>query len=362
MLFPGASPVVYVLPGASKYIPSLIDVLGLLFLYLGAFYLVSFWEMYPGTTIKWGKFELIQFAVVFVHYAVGRVCKEQEILQAYAWIATVIISLTIAQIFLDEERIRYGYGWQLMMCLPAALLLRKYWLVVIGLTVMLASRHKSALACAVLGCLIVFIFAKLPPLPRSKPAQQMLSLAFHLTALIFASIAVYILSPHIISTIGRFISDDSTTFRVLGVSIEPEGEDIVRAAHILEAIRILPEHYIKGMGYMNFYEWTTDLGGFASINQYGTELTGITLHNAYLSWVIEGGITVSVVVLFIAHRLWSRIRSMLVYSRNFAVLSIAWFAILLLHGMFHQLHQMMQLWGSIALIYGFIDRKRTYPA
>lgn len=372
LVVPASSPLALLLYEHASKVRGLLTLWGLIALYLIAFYAVSLWELFPGTTVVWGKFELVHFAVAAVFYMLGRAFDERSILVALHVLGVVIVAATVIQLGLDhEENRRYGYGWQLMLCLPASVLLRKYWFVAAAFLVMLASRHKAALACAALSVGITFVFASLPKervtsiayLTRASAAVVAV-LGSVLLLLVYPDKATEAFAP----AIERFLDEDAG-LEVFGVEIRGEGPDPARELVTARSVELLRESLPQGMGYMNFATLIGDETGALSTLVGGREFYGINLHNSYMTWVLEGGVLVSCVVLLLFWRTWARIswlrRNPATY--NFGILFIAWAAACLLLAGFHQLHAIMQFWGTLGLIYGYYDhhalvtRARSVP-
>jgi hypothetical protein len=356
MLFPANSPLSFLVHRASRHLPGLKEYLLLIGLYFLAFYIVSFWELFPGTTVIWGKFEIVEIAVAITYYMFARSCSAQTIVTAHHNLGVALVTLTLAQLALDQEAIRYGYGYQLMLCLPASMLLRKYWFVALGLAVMLASQHKTPLICACLAVAIMFLFAR-PEKPRLSQAVKYMRVAHAILAVMICATLLVAVFPRIVATLSRFIGTEGV-FEFAGVQVEAEGIDVSRVYIVERSLELLREFFPAGMGYMNFFEWTGLEVTDVRTTRLGVEVGGISLHNSFITWVLEGGLLVSAAVLYIFWRVSKRIRALLLEpaSRNLGVLCIAWAVACLLLGGFHQLHQMMQFWGTMALIYGFSDR------
>lgn len=359
--FPHRSPVGLLMYDFAKDVRSLGTLLFLIGLYFLAFYVVSFWELYPGTTIEWGKFEMVQFAVAANGYVLGRVFKEETILKLLHYMGVVLVAMTVIQFAVDREAIRYGYGTQLMLCLPASVLLRKYWFVAVALAVMAVSRHKTPLACALLAVTITYVFAKVP-------STKLTVLQYHARAsaivvcvpLAIASLVLFApeLAEEFSPAIARVLPED-TTIRLAGVDIQGEERDIVRDYQIEASKDFLGEHLPQGIGYMNFLVLTGIQTSITANAGRDKEYPGISLHNSFMTWILEGGVLVSFVVLLLFWRVWARISWLRqTPSRNFAVMAIAWCAALLFLGVFHQVHQSMQFWATIGLIFGYYDRHK----
>jgi hypothetical protein len=352
VLFPHHSPL-----AIGKWNPGLLSLLLLIGTYFLAFYIVSFWELFPGTTLKWGKFEIINIVAAVVYYMIGRVCMTEDIAKWHYYLAALLVTFTIPQLLLDDDTIRYGYGWQLMYCLPAAVLLGRYMFVGFALAVMLASQHKVALACALLGCVIVFLLYRRPPRQWLTERQFYLLWMRRVIGIAGFVLVAALLFPYILLTFGRFIADQGVvTF--MGFQIFGEGTDTVRSLIAERSIEILSDHFPQGMGYMNFYEYTGLDADFVRTDRRGNVLEGLSLHNSYVSWALEGGFLVVLAVLLLFARTAKRVHFIVQGDRNFGALLLAWIAGALLLGFFHQLHQMMQFWGIIGLVFGVCDRMR----
>src|SRR5690606_6711377 len=51
-----------------------------------------------------------------------------------------------------------------------------------------------------------------------------------------------------------------------------------------------------GIGYMNFYAWYGMVTGYHAEGRTGAAIEGVNLHNSYMTWALEGGLPVCIVV------------------------------------------------------------------
>jgi hypothetical protein len=343
------------------------EMLSLIFFYFSAFYVVSFWELFPGTTIEHGKFELINIIIAICGFIVGRNYEQRDMMMAYTYLAFVILLITALQLALDEEQIRYGYGIQLMLCLPAALLLKKYLLISCGLVFMLASHHKTPLVATVLVLTIVYLCSRngkdnisVPSFEDEASSKKLkqepyLDASMAILSVIIGLVIFAINFDEILLTVARFLPEGS--FNILGVTVEAEEVDASREYLVLNTVLLLPDYFIQGMGYMNFYVWSgPDTGVYLS--RLDREVAGTNIHNSYMTWALEGGILVmSVVVLMVyrtARQIWRILTSK--SSRAVGLLLLSSFTALMFTAAFHQVHSTMQFWASIGLIFGYAEQ------
>lgn len=325
--------------------------LGWMALYGGGFLLVSFWEVVPGTTIAFGKFELINILVALNAYVIGRATTAQGIRRLHLLIGVLLIAGTLIEFVVAPGLPRFGYGLQLMLCLPAMLLLGRKWLVALGLIVMLASHHRTTLAGALLGCVIVLKFGHMQQVRGNRYLGAVRAFA----ALAVAGAAVVALAPQMIETVSRFLPNST---EILGV--EGSYEDYARISVELKSYSMLPEYWWKGMGFTNFYAYT-DLTSDAlyETNRFGVQQYATNLHNSYMTWLLEGGPIVASIVLMMFVSTGRRIRWIWKQDRDTGALLLAWCASALLLGWFHQLHASVQFWSILGIVFGYRDQLKA---
>ncbi len=336
--------------------------------YYLAFYIVSFWELFPGTTIEHGKFELLNLFNAMTAYLIGRNYRPEQLFARYHQLGVLIIFVTVMQLIFDPQVSRYGYGLQLMLCLPVALMINRYLIVVFGIAVLLASVHKTPIGGAIIGLLVTLFFMWKKPvqhielsasyLKRGKVRHKTAPLAsvYILLALLISGGAVLFFSEQVVSTISRFIPGES--LNVLGFTIRSAGVDYNRE-YVNDATLILfSEYFLKGIGYMNFYAWTgLDAGIFYTTN-LDRDIFGVNLHNSYATWALEGGVLVLVTVILLFYSTAKKLMVLLASGpyRDFGILAVAWVASLLLYCAYHQGHMTMQFWSVVGLIFGFYSQ------
>lgn len=302
-------------------------------LYFSAFYVVSFWEHFPGTTTRYGLFEIINILVAMNFFVLARACDSTTVLRGLSWLAIALVGLTIVQLMLDDTVTRYGHGQQLMLSLPAAYLLGRRWLVTFGLLVMLASQHRAPLAGAMLAVAVAAFWGR----PWSA-RRTWFSLAASVTLFAIGIGVALVLAEDTHATLARLLYEE---------------EGVTRVFITGRSLGLLQEHFPVGIGYMNFLMLTGYEIDHTIITRFGDEVVGVNLHNSYMTWMLEGGLLVTVVVLYILYRAWVRVRVALDDDRNMGVLFVAWATALLFLGAFHQLHSTMQFWGTLGFIFGF---------
>jgi len=326
------------------------ELLALIAGYFLAFYVVSFWEEFPGTTIEYGKFELIYIIVAINSFLIGRNLLQDKVVSLQSYLAVILVLITIAQMALDSEQKRYGYGLQLMLCLPAAMLFRQYVIVVIGILVMLASLHKTSLVAALLSLVVIALFSKKRTV---KPDNAFINASILALSIVIGLIVAAVFLQEILPTVARFLPEGSIT--IMDVNVESEGFDPAREYVTLRTLMLLPEYFVRGMGFMNFYIWSGPEVGEYEVNRFGQVVIGVNIHNSYMTWLLEGGLLVSFAVIILLYRTLKK--ALLLYSNDssspIGVVIISWCVAILVSAAFHQLHSSIQFWGTIGITFGY---------
>lgn len=323
--------------------------MGLVLLYIASLWVVSLWEMFPGTAAPYFKFEMIHLAVAANAYLVGRIATQRQLLTTHAVLGLALMVVTVAQILTDPDQPRYGYGIQTMLCVSAMLMLGWRWMTAAGLLVILASMHKTTLGCALLGVLVILWKADIPAQKGNRYVRAILQ---PLLATVIVGCAVVYLMPYMGSTLERLLPEDMYFNGLVGERSDPQREYI----HNL-SVSLLPEHWISGMGYMNFFALTeSEATVIYQIDRFGESTYGTNLHNSYMTWALEGGLLVCSIVALIFWRAGGRLRFIWNDDRNMGVLLAAWCAAALLFGWFHQLHSSVQFWSILGIIFGYRDQ------
>jgi hypothetical protein len=326
------------------------ELLALITMYFMAFYMVSFWEEFPGTTIEYGKFELIYIIVAINGFVIGRNLPQNKVVTLQSALAVILILITIAQMALDSDQIRYGYGLQLMLCLPAAMVLRQYLIVVIGLIIMLASFHKTSLVSALLSLTVITLLSKEHTL---RPHVKFINASIIILSIVVGLTVAAFYLQEILYTVSRFLPEGSVA--LMDVKVDADGVDPAREYVTLSTLMLLPEYFIRGMGFMNFYIWSGAEVGEYDVNRFGQVIVGVNIHNSYMTWLLEGGLLVSGVVVVMLYRTIKKAFALYSYESSslIGVVVLSWCVAVLASAAFHQLHSSIQLWGTIGMIFGY---------
>lgn len=325
-----------------------IELAALVGLYIVALWVVSIGEAIPGTAAPYFRFETIHMAVALNAYLVGRIVSQRQLFTLHGAIGLALMAATILQLTLDRDQVRYGYGVQMMLCIPAMLLLGWRWAAVGALLVVLASLHKTSLACALLAATVVYWKGQMPPATGNRYVRA----ALPLFASVLVAAALTYLLPMIGSTVERLLPEGLEIYGLVG-----ERTDAVRSRVYDLSFDLLPDYWPWGMGYMNFYALTEgESTAIYDFDRFGEAVYGINLHNSYMTWALEGGLLVCLVVVVMFWRAGSRVRWIWKRERHVGVLLIAWCAAALLLGWFHQLHSTVQFWSILGVIFGYRDQ------
>jgi hypothetical protein len=141
-----------------------------------------------------------------------------------------------------------------------------------------------------------------------------------------------------------------------------EAPDPTRTALDRIARDLLAEHFPQGMGYMSFVKASTQHISYTTFTASGEQLSGVSLHNTYLHFVLEGGWVIIIIVLA-ASAVFVRALCR-VYDagdRQTFLALLTWVMMAGLYGWFHQLYLTDYMFGLFGFALG-AARSSTHRA
>ena len=146
--------------------------------------------------------------------------------------------------------------------------------------------------------------------------------------------------------------------------IEAEKPDVLRWLIYNEASSRYETNWLLGIGYMNFMPWFGDMYNYSSENLNGKMVFGMSLHNTFQAWALEGGLPCLFIVTLLIFKYFSILRRRAKYSVNdleksyYKLLTIIMIC-LLVEGLFYQIHQTPVFFIMLGIVYALDDKKRN---
>lgn len=313
-------------------------------LYILAFYIVSFWELIPGTTMRHLPFQSLDWLILVSFFVVGYYSPLKKYIDINIALGYIIIAYTIVQITIFPDLTRFGYGVQSMLLLPLFFAYRKYVIANLLLISMLASNHLTPLVSGVFGVLTFTMIMHKGNFIKLILKNIKLAMPIFISALIF----VPILWDQISSTINRI--------SISGVSLS--GDDWVREYIILNSIELLKQTTLMGIGYMNFYAFSGHDTEYSFEERTGAIVEGFNLHNSFMTWGLEGGILVILAIILLGYLTIIRIKAIYNLDKCYGAYLFSVLSCFFIFGIAHQLHMAIQFWIYIGFIWGYSYRIR----
>jgi hypothetical protein len=240
---------------------------------------------------------------------------------------------------LTPEITRFGYGPLSMILLVVLVAYDRVLAAILLAVAMAASNHITPMVAGFAGVAFYLIVYYKGNILRLLVEKRRFMLAFFLVP-----VAVSVALQQTISTFSRF---------------QTLNDDYVRSYIVDQSTQMLRESKFLGIGYMNFYAWSGIDTGYAGESRTGSEILGFNLHNSYMTWALEGGLMVSVIVLVILWLTMGRLKAVLAADRQLGAVLMSWFIVFGIFALFHQVHMSIQFWGAIGLVWG-IHAKQVY--
>jgi hypothetical protein len=317
-------------------IDSLLRAVAPLILYFTWLLTTALWAAFPEVVVRWVAIDAIGIAVFILFYVAGRNARATSIVTAL--ISILIPAMIVAAIDhlrsdpADPAATRLApYAVTLLAILVPFLVLREResttrwpYRIAIGVTfaLLILGRNRACLATAlVLLAVSIVVFAR----PRDALVHAVI---------VAITIGVLLIVPAtrtpVVALAARIARAD-VTFG--GVRVAAQKRDGVRPTLARLSRELLPSAMPLGIGYMNMLEYSRQATGRSS-----------SLHNMYMTFLLEGGLPCVAIVLFLA---WRHARALQMrmrfppdaeerdYAKALAIASVG----VLLIGLVHQVQQ-----------------------
>jgi len=151
-----------------------------------------------------------------------------------------------------------------------------------------------------------------------------------------------------------YINESIERFNVKSHDVggEIRSEDWLRELHYEEGLKLLISMQPLGMGYHNFLGWSEKALGVET-----------SMHSAYLSWGLEGGLICVVIAYYLLYRFYSILIKMAKAADNirektfYEALMLSMIGVLI-NGLFHQAHQTPTLFVLLGIAYSVPYRQK----
>lgn len=305
------------------------------------------WALYPRDTLRWVAIDSIEIAVFALAFLAGRNATPGAITAALLTLTIPGVAITAIMYARDPAATRIG---QYAISLLAVVTPFAYWRIVharprwpailalaAGFAVLLFGRSRTQLATA---CLLTAIAA----LVFRRNVRASLREAVAGAVVAAATAAALLLVPATrtpVVTMFVRVTGIPVSWGDLHVAAEKKNDE--RAALTALSLDILPHQMPLGIGYMNFGRYFRGVEGYDS-----------SLHNVYMTWLLEGGLPCVAAVLLLA---WLHIRGLRAYiggaldpaQRAYGQACAIGSVGILTIGAFHQVHQSPVLWMLLGL-------------
>jgi hypothetical protein len=268
----------------------------------------------------------------------------------------------VAMMLFSPDASRYLAGPELSLATAASVFIGAWASWLLFITVAAASLKKTAIGLALIVSLAiplarVMIVSKrrqisgigarraLPVLPLGRSlsggAALAISIAFSLAvAVVFTATTEggpAVVQEKVVATLTRFSEGDPVREQVAEVSRE-----------------MLSESFPSGIGYKNFGYLTSERIRYTTRTLSGDVVSGVSLHNAFLHFAIEGGLIVVAIVValyaLLLRTLWLLLRHHA--NRDLVVALSSWVGCSVVFGLFHQLHDTVYFLGLFGFVFG----------
>jgi len=346
----------------------LLKAVGMISLYYFYLLLTALWAEYPETTLWWVTIELIFIVIFALFYLISLNYSVSRVTDFFVYLIPPAAVIFIVSSLIDPGAKRLG--WYALNILPFLLLFcvlrliesfsgRNIVLLAACLLMLLLGMSRTPLLMAGIGIVLM------GTLIAGWKARFKLAVVFAAVGLVLTiTVMTYQpLSVYAAKTFSRIAYQDVT---VGDEFIEAEAPDIVRWTIFDDALSLLETNWLWGMGYMNFMPWYGDRYGFVDYTVRDEEVVGMSLHNSFQTWALEGGVPCLAIVILLLWRYFRILRRQIRHSKNdmersyYKTYIVAMICLIVL-GFFHQPHQMPIFFILLGIVYALDEKNRCEP-
>jgi len=329
-----------------------------LLLYSLTFIVVSYYGVDFQTSIEYGVYYqppviVLEFAIAFI---IGYLFDERRTFKYLRVFAFVLMAYTLLQIELEPDRSRYVTNLNIPMAIPLFVFARQGFFALLSCLVLLLSLKKTVVACGLLSLALAYLLRgyvlrrERSTDPGGRLTAGRLIAAVSIVIFVFAAMAFIMIrfSGNLSATMARF----------------SEPEDTARAAITAYSLILLLQNFPVGIGWMGFLYMSIGVIRYDVTDARGEVRPGAPLHNSYMTWALEGGLPVLLIMMFLFWQLLRTIRR-LIRHRESALIgatALIWLLSGMLFGMFQQWHSSGTFWQLFGIVFGSYARYRCLYA
>ncbi len=328
--------------------------LGLVSLYAFSFIAVSYFGVDFTTSVQsyhvlYKPLILLDF---FVSFVVGYKYHENQSMKYVLLTGGIILVYAIADVWITPDKTRLISGLEIPMAIPAAVIFGNTFIALVMVVFLFASMKKTVAACGLVSFGLAFFLKKVLRLRgwaygRSLKKEILEYVAARKFLIFFLALLIAVVSPpYIFSTIERFSSSYIDTTRVAITSY---------------SFQLLYEYFPGGIGLGGFSFLSLDSIPYQITDARGVVRSGANLHSSFMTWALEGGALVLLVVTVIFLYLVKIIRRFLIFdnTKYLGAILLVWLVAGMIFGLFQQWHNTGAFWLLFGYSFGCYERYRA---
>lgn len=321
----------------------------LLSLYALTFIIVSYFGVDFSTSLSYGVLYLpLLLLEFFLAFSVGYLFSEQRAFKYMASAAIVLMLYTMLDIYFFPDRERFVTSLNIPMAIPIFVFLGQSFLAFVCTVFLFVSIKKTVVAAGVLSLGMALGLNRFV-----RPRIKFIRRYYRLNTVLISCGKLVVLAVVVGAILVQYTSYISTT-----VGRFSESEDGSRAAIAVYSVSLLIEHFPRGIGLGGFSFLSRDVIPYETTTARGDTVIGANLHNTFMTWALEGGAPVLIIVailfwqlFMVIYRFWKRHA-----TRMLSATLLVWLASGVLFGMFHQWHNSGTFWVLFGFAFGCSKR------
>lgn len=332
--------------------------LSLALLYACTFIFVSYFGADFATSVEYGVLYLpvIILLEFFVAFTIGYMYQEQRSFKYLMGVAVLLIVYTVVDILLYPEQSRYISSLNIPMAIPIFVFMGQTFLAMVAVLILFLSLKKTIVVVGLISFCLSIVFKGYMrghtwmrnEINKALNDRTVFVRKYAKRFVLIAAIVVILIgfSPYLSKMIERFlyVNEDPTRSSISDYSFE-----------------LLPEYFPQGIGLGGFSFVSKDIIPYEVIDARGVARSGANLHNSYMTWVLEGGAPIILIVSIMFWCLFRIIRRFLriPHTRVLGATLLIWLLSGMIYGAFQQWHNSGTFWGLFGFSFGCYERYRS---
>lgn len=327
--------------------------LTVLLLYAVVFIIVSYYGVDFPTSVEYGVFYLPLIVVLefFAAYSVGYLFDERRTFKYLMGAALALMAYTLLQIQLSPDADRFVSSLSLPMSIPVFIYSGQALLAFVCMIVLLLSLKKTIVVTGGVSLAIAYVLK-----PYVQPGRSLGKTSVtrtRLLATLLTSLLLLVASGVILAGYSAYLSGTIARFS--------EEEDVSRSSIALYSVVLLAQHFPQGIGWFGFLSQSIGVISYDVIDARGDLHSGANLHSSYMTWALEGGAPIVLIILYLFWKLFGVIRSFFrtKSTRVLGATLLIWLLSGMIYGAFQQWHSSGTFWGLFGFAFGCYERYRA---